>query len=143
MNKRPIKSSDWSSHSGLNGNEKKKSVAINMAPVFTEEKPWQFVKVLKTTTGIIPWLVKIGDDYIVATQGWVYRRGEQAMFYKSNRRGTFNVSTDGIIVYLGYVDLEAAVDRFYEEHYPSQEETEETKNTESYEKSTNTETEKT
>ena len=109
------------SNGGVNGqiseNEKRRSAEINMNPVFTEDKPWKFIKVLKTSTKIVPWLIQIGDEYIVATQGWVARKSEIAMFYRSNKRGTFNIIQDRITEYWMYVDLEAAVDKFYAEFY--------------------------
>ena len=64
-----------------------------------------------------PMPLTVGDDYIVATQGWVARKSEIAMFYRSNKRGTFNIIQDRITEYWMYVDLEAAVDKFYAEFY--------------------------
>lgn len=116
MNNRIIKVSDCQ-NGRMSEWEKKATTKINLNPAFTEEKPWRFVKHLKTTTKIIPWLIQIGEDYIVATQGFVYRKGEIAMFYKSSRRGTFDVTNGGIAEYYGYLDLESAVDHFYKEQY--------------------------
>jgi len=116
MTKRIIKVSDCRDGK-MSEWEKKATTKINLNPAFTEEKPWKFVKHLKTTTRIVPWLIQIGEDYIVATQGFVYRKGEIVMFYKSSRRGTFDVMNGRIVEYYGYLDLESAVDRFYTEHY--------------------------
>lgn len=114
---------------GANGHiserEKDKITAINLNPVFTEEKPWQLIKVLKSTTKIVPWLVKINEDYIAVTQGMIWRRGEMVMFYRSNKKGTFDILRDRITEYAMYVDLEAAVDRYYEENYVIRENTSE------------------
>lgn len=114
---------------GANGHiserEKDRVTAINLNPVFTEEKPWQLIKVLKTTTKIVPWLVKMNEDYIAVTQGMIWRRGEMVMFYRSNKKGTFDILRDRLTEYPMYVDLEAAVDRYYEENYVIRENTSE------------------
>jgi hypothetical protein len=101
--------------------EKDRATAINLNPEFTEEKPWQLIKVLKTTTKIIPWLIKINEDFIAVTQGHIWRQGEMVMFYRTNKRGTYDILRDRITQYPGYVDLEAAVDRYYAENYVIQE----------------------
>lgn len=101
----------------LTEREKTQSTLINMNPVFTEEKPWKFIKVLRTSTKIVPWLIQIGEEYIVVTQGYVQRKTEMCMFYRSNKRGTFNVSSERLAEYWMYVDMEAAVDKFYKENY--------------------------
>lgn len=97
--------------------QKNRARQINLNPVFTEEKPWKFIKVLKSGTKIIPWLIQIGDEYIVACQGFVTRKSEMAFFYRSNKRGTYSIPADRITEYWTYVDLEAAVDKFYAEFY--------------------------
>jgi hypothetical protein len=40
-----------------------------------------------------------------------------AIFYRSNKRGTFAIPADRITEYWTYVDLEAACDKFYAEFY--------------------------
>lgn len=97
--------------------QKNKAKAINLNPVFTEEKPWKFIKVLKSGTGITPWLIQINDEYIVVCQGFIPRKTEMVMFYRSNKKGTFSIPADRITEYWTYVDIEAAVDKFYAEFY--------------------------
>ncbi len=106
---------------GVNGHisehEKNRATAINLNPVFEGEKPWKFIKVLKSTTKIVPWLIQIGEEYIVCTQGMIPRKTEMCMFYHSNKRGTYNILQDKITEYWRYVDMETACDKFYEEFY--------------------------
>lgn len=110
---------------GVNGHiselEKNQATAINLNPVFEGEKPWRLVKVLKTSTKIIPWLIQIGEEYIVCSQGSIPRKTEMCMFWRSNKRGTYSIADGRITEYWKYVDMEAACDKFYNEFYLEQE----------------------
>ena len=116
MSKRIIFCSDGV-NGDINEHEKNRATAINLNPLFNEEKPWKLIKVLKSTTKIVPWLIQIGEDYIVCTQGMKPRKAEMCVFYNSNKKGTYNILQDKIVEYWTYVDMETACDKFYNEYY--------------------------
>jgi hypothetical protein len=92
----------------------------NREPSFnTDEKSWEFHKVLKSDTQVTPWLISISGEYFVALQAPPGRRGsERVTFYKSNSKGKFKIDLYGVVEVLNlYVDLESACDEFAKIHY--------------------------
>jgi hypothetical protein len=89
--------------------------AINIAPTFNrKEKPWQLVRIPKSTTRNVAWIVKMNEDHFLVTQ--YFARGEFVSFMASDPKGKPTVWKP-IETYPQYLDLETAVDKFYKERY--------------------------
>lgn len=87
----------------------------NIKPsVDLSKKSWNLIKVLKTETGNVPWLISYDDQFYVAIQSNNRRYGSEGVsFYPSNKKGKYEISLKNEIVRLkGYLDLEAACDEF-------------------------------
>jgi hypothetical protein len=100
---------------------------INANPSFNrKEKPWTLVKIPKSTTRNVAWHVRIGEENFQIIQ--VYSRGEYVYVYRADAKGKIAGSflDSKVKEYLGYVDLEAATDRFYNEEYKTIQTDEET-----------------
>lgn len=87
----------------------------NLSPEFSEEgKSWTLQKVLKTDTGVVPWLISIEGEYFVALSVPAgSRTSYRCNFYPSNSKGSYSNSPYNRIAEVNlYVDLEAACDEF-------------------------------
>ena len=102
----------------LSSSQKTYMAQVNANPKFEEKKPWDLVKVLRTSTTAIAWHIRIDDTDYRAVQSWVRLMGETVTIYPCDKKG--NVADygkemrDKSFVYPMYVDLESAVDAFYE-----------------------------
>ena len=91
---------------------------VNSSPTFNrKEKPWTLVKIPKSTTRNVAWHVRIGEENFHVVQA--YSRGEYVCIYRADAKGkiTGSFMENRVKEYMGYVDIEAAVDRFYDEVY--------------------------
>jgi hypothetical protein len=97
---------------------------INQNPTFDRKsKPWTLVRIPKTTTRVIAWRVRINEQNFLATQGDV--RGQRVIIHRSDEKGNVLSYLDVAADYVNYLDLESAVDRFYEENFSQTGKTEE------------------
>lgn len=88
---------------------------LNTNPTFNrKEKAWTLVKIPKSTTRNVAWHVRIGEENFQVLQ--MYARGEYVKVYRADVKGKPLGYTSLVKEYPNYVDLEAAVDRFYEEY---------------------------
>jgi hypothetical protein len=88
---------------------------LNTNPTFVrKEKPWNLVKIPKSTTRNVAWHVRIGEENFQVLQ--MYSRGEYVKIYRADLKGKPLGISALVKEYPNYVDLEAAVDRFYEEY---------------------------
>lgn len=80
------------------------------------KKAWNLVKVLKTETNNVPWLIFYDNEYYVAIQSNNRRYGSQGVsFYPSDEKGRYNISLNTQITRLvNYLDMESACDEFIE-----------------------------
>lgn len=93
---------------------------INREPSFNpDEKSWRFHKVLKSDTGVTPWLISIEGEYFAALQAPPGSRGsEKVTFFRADEKGKYKIGIDRVIETLVcYVDLEAACDVFARKQY--------------------------
>jgi hypothetical protein len=88
---------------------------LNTNPTFNrKEKPWTLVKIPKSTTRNVAWHIRVGEENFQALQ--MYSHGEYVKIYRADLKGKALGYTSLVKEYISYVDLEAAVDRFYEEY---------------------------
>lgn len=96
--------------------ERKRVWYRNMNPVFDKSKKyWDFIKVLKSTTSVVHWLIKLHHQYFVISQSKMYQLDEVCSIFESNQRGLYD-TLNPIAIYRGYIDLESAADRFSQEY---------------------------
>jgi hypothetical protein len=90
---------------------------INLSPTFVrKEKPWILVKITKSSTKNVAWHVRIDGINLLFTQ--VCAASQYVSVTKCNDKAKVeNFASDKIIDYLNMVDLEAAVDKYYNEDY--------------------------
>jgi hypothetical protein len=90
--------------------------AINLAPTFDRKtKPWKLVKVLKSDTRNVAWHIRINEeDNFLATQCFI--GGEAVIFTPADPKGKV-INYRPIQTYMQYLDIETAVDKFYNERY--------------------------
>lgn len=81
----------------------------------TDSKYWSLVKVLKSTTNVVHWLIKMHNQYYVASQFNMYLVDEVVAFYESDRRGRYD-NLNPVVIYRSYVDIESATDKFSQEY---------------------------
>jgi hypothetical protein len=92
---------------------------LNTNPTFNrKEKPWTLVKIPKSTTRNVAWHIRLGNENFHALQ--MYSHGEFVKIYRADEKGKPMGWSHLVKEYLSYVDLEAAVDRFYEEYSKTQ-----------------------
>jgi len=92
----------------------------NLKPsVDLSSKSWTLIRVLKTETANVPWLIMYDDMFYVAIQSDNRRFGSNGVsFYPSNEKGRYTISLKTQITRLyNYVDLEAACDQFTDNLY--------------------------
>lgn len=88
---------------------------LNNNPTFSKsEKEWVLVKIPKSTTRNVAWHIRINGENFLAIQ--LYSKGESVKVYHANEKGKSLGMQALAKEYIGYVDLEAAVDRFYQEY---------------------------
>ena len=88
---------------------------LNTHPTFNrKEKPWTLVKIPKSTTRNVVWHIRVGEENFQALQ--MYSYGEYVKIYRADLKGKSLGYTSLVREYRSYVDLETAVDRFYEEY---------------------------
>jgi hypothetical protein len=98
----------------LQGNFKKLVANQNLNPTFDpKEKSWKLKKVLKTDTGVVPWLIEYDSKFYVAKQYFRHRMGETVSVFESNTKGKID-TTKPVYDATGYVDIETVVDLFVE-----------------------------
>lgn len=94
---------------------RKKMMQINREPVFdSSTKYYNLIKVLKSATSISHWLIKILGQYFVLSQTRQYRGCEVVSVFESDRKGIYD-NLEPIAIYNGFMDIEAAADRFAQE----------------------------
>lgn len=112
---RPIKTGELSGR-WVSDYFRKKELKYNREPVFRRsEKYYDFIKVLKTQTLVSHWLIRIAGRYFVVHHSPNGHVDESCSIYISDRRGIYNTLMP-IAIYQGYIDLEAAADRFSQEY---------------------------
>jgi hypothetical protein len=101
---------------------------VNLSPSFNKkEKKWTLVKVPKSTTRNVAWHIRIDGTNILAVQ--VPSPQPQVSFYSCSDKAMVTTWGYPLAVYSAYVDLEAAVDKYYEENYTNKEANEEQSDT--------------
>lgn len=99
----------------LSVSQKSFMAQVNSNPKFEDKKPWDLVKVLRTSTTAIGWHIRIDEVDYRAVQSWVRLLGDAVTIYPCDKKGNVNdYSKSNAHVYPMYVDLESAVDLFYE-----------------------------
>jgi|LakMenE01Jun11ns_1017448.scaffolds.fasta_scaffold9917610_2 hypothetical protein len=92
---------------------------LNTSPTFNrKEKPWTLVKIPKSTTRNVAWHIRVGEENFQALQ--MYSHGEYVKIYRADLKGKSLGYSALVKEYSSYVDLETAVDRFYEEYAKTQ-----------------------
>lgn len=115
-----VKTSDMPS-GNINSTQRLFMRDINLAPTFDRKsKPWQLVKIPKSSTQNVAWHIRIGEDNFLAIQ--ICSSGHSVSFFATDKRAKEINRSRPLKTYNTYVDLESAVDKFYTEEY-------ETKNT--------------
>lgn len=117
MMKRIIKSNEVPS-GALKPDQKSYMVQVNSNPKFENKKPWDLVKVLRTSTSAVAWHIRIDEADYRAVQSWVRLLGETVTIYPCDKKGNVvdygKETRSNSSEYPMYVDLESAVDLFYE-----------------------------
>lgn len=89
---------------------------INLSPTFDRKsKPWKLVKIPKSSTRNVAWHISVNDKKFIAVQ--YYARGEGIAIYDTDEKFRTMKIEDIVQNFPLYVDLEAAVDTFYNKHY--------------------------
>lgn len=93
---------------------------INLNPTFDRKsKPWKLVKIPKSSTRNVAWHISVNDVNFIAVQ--YYARGEGVAIYGTDEKFRTMKIEDMVQNLPSYVDLEAAVDIFYNKQYESNE----------------------
>lgn len=96
--------------------EKKRIWYRNSHPEFDKDaKFWNLIKVLKSTTSVVHWLIKMHKKYFVILQSRIYKLDDVCSIYESDSKGRYD-NLNPIAIYQGYVDIESAADRFSQEY---------------------------
>lgn len=96
--------------------EKKRVWWRNTHPEFNaDSKYWNLIKVLKSTTHVVHWLIKMNRRYFVVLQSQIYKLDEVCSVFEADSKGRYD-SLNPIAIYQGYIDIESAVDRFSQEY---------------------------
>ena len=96
--------------------EWKRTWSRNMNPIFDKDsKYWDLIKVLKSTTKVVHWLIKMHHNYYVVSQHKLFQIGEVCSIFEANKKGQYD-SLNPIVIYNRYLDLESACDRFAQEY---------------------------
>lgn len=96
--------------------EKKRVWWRNSNPEFDKEaKYWDLIKVLKSTTHVVHWLIKMHRQYFVILRSQLYQLDEVCSIFEADSKGRYD-SMNPIAIYRGYVDIESAADRFSQEY---------------------------
>lgn len=96
--------------------EKKRVWWRNTNPEIDKEaKYWNFIKVLRSTTQVVHWLIKMHHRYFVILQSQLYQLDEVCSIFEADSKGRYD-SMNPIAIYQGYVDIESAADRFAQEY---------------------------
>ena len=86
---------------------------INLAPTFNrKEKAWHLSRIPKSTTRNVSWLIKCQEAFYLAIQ--ICGPGQTVVFYTTDPKGKSILPANKVKEYPGYVDLETAVDLFYD-----------------------------
>lgn len=110
-----VKTSDTPS-GNINTNQRLFMREINLAPTFDRKsKPWQLVKIPKSSTQNVAWHVRFGEDNFLAIQ--ICGSGHAVSFFATDKRAKEINRSRPLKTYNTYVDLESAVDKFYKEEY--------------------------
>jgi hypothetical protein len=90
---------------------------INLSPTFVrKEKPWTLVKIPKSSTKNVAWHVRIDGINLLFTQ--VCSNSQYVSVTKCSDKAKVNSFTaDRVAEYNYLVDLETAVDKYYNEDY--------------------------
>lgn len=89
---------------------------INLSPTFNrKEKPWQLVRIPKSTTRNVSWLLRFDEEYYMAIQ--ICGPGQTVVFYTTDPKGKTVLWSNKVKEYQGYVDLESTVDLFYKNDF--------------------------
>lgn len=90
---------------------------INLSPTFVrKEKPWTLVKIPKSSTKNVAWHVRIDGINLLFTQ--VCSNSQYVSVTKCNDKAKVaSFTADKVIEYSHLVDLETAVDKYYNEDY--------------------------
>jgi len=83
----------------------------NDNPNFVEEKPYTFIKNIKTSTKVHGWLFVFANKFFVATYHTYHNYTSCVSIYDSNKKGDFNC-VKPIDWFPYYCDIETAVDKF-------------------------------
>jgi hypothetical protein len=115
-----ITSSKETSTGNLSDHQVKFMREINLNPTFDRKtKPWKLVKIPKSTTRNVAWHIAVNDRKFIAVQ--YYAKGEGVAIYDTDEKFRAFKPTDLVKNYPSYVDLEVAIDEFYNEQYGSNE----------------------
>lgn len=94
----------------------KRAITRNKEPKFNgDDKYYNLIKVLKSNTVVIPWLIKIHGKHYVALYNFMNRIDYCVSFFQADSRGRYDIFNP-LCIYRGYVDLESACDRFAVEY---------------------------
>lgn len=90
--------------------------AANTSPTFDRKlKPWQLVKIPKTSTKNVAWHVRIGEEDFLAIQ--ISNSGQSVSIFQTDKKGKEANWSKPLKTYNTYVDLESAIDKFYTENH--------------------------
>lgn len=93
------------------GESYKKIRHQNDNPVFTTEKSYTFIKLIKTTTEVHGWLFVFNDKFYIATYNVYNNCTSQISIYDANKHADFDCQKP-IENYNLYCDIETVVDMF-------------------------------
>lgn len=80
-----------------------------------QSKYWTLVKVLKSTTNVVHWLIKMHHQYFVVSQSKLYQLDEVVSIFEADRRGRYD-NLNPCVIYKSYIDMESAMDAFAQEY---------------------------
>jgi hypothetical protein len=87
---------------------------FNENPTFdNEDKPYTFIKAVKTNTDVHGWIFEAFDKIYVATQKLMWRGPETVHIYESSVKGNFSIGSH-IATIERICDIETAVDEWFD-----------------------------
>lgn len=85
---------------------------FNENPTFNnEDKPYNFIKPVKTNTNVHGWIFEYNDKLYVATQLLKWRGPESVLIYNATKKGEFKCTEEIADIPL-MCDIETAVDQW-------------------------------
>lgn len=110
-----VKTSEFKNRN-LSDFARKQKYKRNVMPCLTQDESyWTFIKVLKSSTNVVHWLIKVDNRFIVVAQFNMYQIGDVTAFYESNSKGQYD-NLNPITIYKSYIDIKSSCDRFMNEY---------------------------